>query len=176
MQEVFTSETGNLVEPVIIRFPLHYVTTETRELSIRYSLLIKQYSLDSTDYQFWNSVRKQNEDQGGLYTNQPYQIRGNVINIDDPEEPVRGNFTVASFVEKRIFVNRPWLLPMYYNICEITEGDKENFSTIFLFPPYSWPIYATTTIGGTPALPVQECMDCRLKGGVIEEPEFWTDN
>lgn len=174
VQEVFTSETGSLSDPVITRFPLHYVTTETRELSIRYSLLVNQYSLDSADYQFWNSVRKQNEEQGGLYTNQPYQIRGNVMNVDDPDEPVLGNFTVASVAEKRIFVDRPWLLPMYYNVCEMTEGDIENFSTIYLFQPYSWPVYATTYFG-TPALPVQECMDCRKKGGIIEKPEFWID-
>lgn len=174
VQEVFTSETGSLVEPVITRFPLHYVTTETRELSIRYSLLVKQYSLDSTDYQFWNKVRKQNEEQGGLYAIQPYQIRGNVNNNDDPEEPVLGNFTVASVTEKRIFVDRPWLLPMYYRICEITENDYVNFGTIFLFRPNSWPVYATVYMGA-PALPNQECMDCRIKGGVIEKPEFWID-
>ncbi|MCD4731082.1 MAG: DUF4249 domain-containing protein [Bacteroidales bacterium] len=175
VKEIFTSKTGSLINPVITGFPLHFVTTETRELSIRYSLLVKQYTLGSGDYQFWNSVRKQNEDQGGLYTNQPYQIRGNVFNPDDPDEPVLGNFTVASISEQRIFVDRPWLLPMYYPVCELTEGDIENFGTIFLFPPRSWPVYATTTIGGTPALPNQECMDCRLSSGTIEKPEFWID-
>ena len=120
-------------------------------------------------------MRKQNDDQGGLYTNQPYQIRGNVSNQDNPNEPVLGNFTVASVTEKRIFVDRPWLLPMYYPVCEITEVDIENFATIYLSPPQSWPVYATITLGGTPALPNQECMDCRKEGGTIEKPEFWTD-
>jgi len=175
VQEIFTSETGELENPVIKKFPLCFISTETRELSIRYSLLVKQYTLSISDFQFWNSVRKQNDDQGGLYTNQPYQIRGNVSNQDNPNEPVLGNFTVASVTEKRIFVDRPWLLPMYYPVCEITEVDIENFATIYLSPPQSWPVYATITLGGTPALPNQECMDCRKNGGTIEKPEFWTD-
>jgi hypothetical protein len=175
VQEIFTSETGSLAEPIIIKFPLHFVTTETREVSIRYSLLVNQYTLDSSDYEFWNSVRKQNEDQGGLYVNQPYQIRGNVFNPNNPEEPVLGNFTVAGFSEKRIFVDRDWDLRMYYPFCELTEGDIENFSTIFFFPPRSWPIYATRSSEGSPALPNQECMDCRKSGGTIEKPEFWID-
>jgi len=175
VQEIFTSETEDLVNPVITRFPLHFVSTESRELSIRYSLLVKQYTLDSSDYQFWNSVRKQNENQGGLYANQPYQIRGNIFNPDNPNEPVLGNFTVASVTEKRIFVNRPWSLTMYHPVCEITEGDIENFSTIFLFPPQSWPVYATRTSNGSAALPAQQCMDCRKSGGTIEKPTFWVD-
>jgi len=176
IQEIFTSETGDLSSPVINGFPLHFVSTETRDLSIRYSLLVKQYTLDSADYQFWNSVRKQNENQGGLYASQPYQIRGNVFNPDNQSEPVLGNFTVASIFEKRIFVNRPWSLTMYYPVCEITEGDIENFSSIFLYPPQSWPVYATRSKDGAAALPAQKCMDCTKSGGTIEKPTYWVEN
>jgi len=175
VQEIYTSSTVDLTEPVITNFPICFISTETRELSIRYSLLVKQYTLNFEDYQFWNSVKKQNADQGGLYTNQPYQIRGNIYNPENPNEIILGNFTVAGVSEKRIFVDKPWMLTMYYPVCEITDVDIENFGTIFLYPPQSWPVYATTTVGGAPAIPAQECMDCRKNGGTIVKPDFWID-
>ncbi|MBN2174969.1 MAG: DUF4249 domain-containing protein [Bacteroidales bacterium] len=174
---VFTSGTADLVAPVIKHFPLHYVSSETRELSVRYSVLVNQLTLGRNAWMFWDQVREQNENQEGLYTIQPYQIQGNITCISDPEEPVLGQFTVAGIHKKRIFRNRSDLPVIFrYPVCEISEGDIENFSTIFLYPSYSWPVYATTTVDGVPALPPQVCMDCRETGGTIEKPDFWVDN
>lgn len=174
VQQIFLSETAGLSSPVIKNFPLHFVATDTKELSIRYSLLVKQWTLGSKDYKFWGQVKKQNEETGGLYSYQPYQIRGNMINPEDPEEPVLGNFTVAGISQQRIYVRRPGVVMTYFQ-CELTDNDIENFATIYLSPPQSWPVYATTSINGARALPNQECMDCRLSGGTIIKPEFWTD-
>ena len=172
---IFTSRTDGLSEPVIRQFPLHYVNTDTRKLYLKYSLLVKQYAMNKEAWSFWNEVRKQNETQGGLFDLQPYQIVGNMKNTNNPNEPVLGQFTVAGVFEHRIFVDRP-NLDFYYFKCELTEGDFENFSSIVYYPPESWPIYVTTGLEGGLALPLQECLDCRLHGGTIEKPVFWTDN
>jgi len=172
--EIFTYSTLNLTEPVIQGYPLHFVDTESRELYIRYSLMVKQFSLSEKAYQFWTALKEQNSNQGGLYNTQPYQIRGNVVNTDDPDEPVLGYFTVAGVSEKRIFVNRPPEF-FYFSICELSEFEYENFISIFLTGPNEWPVYATTDNNGIPALPNQECMNCQLSGGTIVKPDFWED-
>ena len=173
--EIFTYSTLNLTEPVILDYPLNFVDTETRELYIRYSLLIRQYTLSEKAYRFWTSIKEQNSSQGGLYNTQPYQVRGNLINTSDPDEPVLGYFTVGGISKKRIFVNPPSPPVMFYfPVCELGEWEYENFGTIFQTGPNEWPVYATGT-NGAGALPNQECMDCRKSGGTIVKPDFWED-
>lgn len=172
--QVFTSQTADLIEPNIKRFPLHYVDTEVRELYYRYSLLVEQLTLGKATWDFWNEVKEQHDAQGGLYTNQPFQIMGNIKNTTDPEEPVLGQFTVAGVSKQRIFVSRPEL-QFWFPVCEITQVDIENFGFISLSPPNTWPVYATSSLGGAGALIAQECMDCRKIGGTIEKPDYWID-
>lgn len=172
--EIFTYSTINLTEPVILDYPLNYVSTESRELYIRYSLLVSQFSLSEDAYRFWTTVKEQNSNQGGLYNTQPYQVRGNLQNTNNPEEPVLGYFTVAGESKKRIFVDPPTEL-FYFSDCILQEADFMNFGTIFLTRPDEWPVYATTSSSGNPALPVQECLDCQLSGGSIVKPDFWVD-
>ena len=45
IEKLYTYKTEDLSEPKLERIPLNYVTTESRELSVRYSLLVDQYTL-----------------------------------------------------------------------------------------------------------------------------------
>lgn len=174
--EIFTYSDKNQSDPAITDIPLNYVDTETRELAIRYSLLVKQFSLSETAYKFWNSIKEQNSNQGGLYNTQPYQIRGNLLNTSDPEEPVLGYFMVAGVAKKRIFVSPDMLpVPFYYPVCVLAQPDYERMSGIFLSNPSEWPIYVTIDNNGTPALPELSCMDCQQSGGTIVKPDFWEE-
>jgi len=172
--ELFTYETSRLSEPVINQFPLHFISTEGRELSIRYSLLVSQLTLTEKAFSYWNSLREQNDNQGALYNKQPYQILGNIKNINNPSEAVMGYFLVAGVSEQRIFVNRPYL-NYYYWICVLTLADFERVGDLRRTSSSEWPIYLTTDLNGRMAYPDQICLDCREKDGKIEEPEFWED-
>jgi hypothetical protein len=171
--EIFTYSTINLSHPIVQGYPLHYVDTESRELYIRYSLLVRQFSLSEKAYRFWTAVKEQNSNQGGLYTSQPYQVRGNLVNTANTDEPVLGYFTVAGVSKKRIFVDRPPLALFYFSVCVLSDVDFENFGQIYLSTPSEWPIYATIGSFGGNALPNQECMNCQMSGGTIVKPDFW---
>lgn len=177
VKEIFLYNTEGLAAPSIQEFPLHYVSTELRDLSIRYSLFTEQLTISKAAYTFWNSVKEQNSEIGELYTKLPYQIRGNLYNPDNPDELVLGYFMAAGIDSKRIFVNRPYPpVVMRYPICTLSEAEYMNFGTIFLTKPEDWPIYATFDNNGANALPDnQDCMNCILKGGTILKPEFWID-
>jgi hypothetical protein len=176
IKEIFTYTTAGLATPVLTNFPLNYVTTETKELSFRYSLQVKQLSISEGAYKFWFTVWEQNSNAGDLYSRQPYQIKGNVFNKDKPNESVLGYFTVAGVSEKRIFVNRPMPpVRMRYPVCVVGEGDVENFANIFYSTENQWPLYATFDQNNRAALPNQSCMNCELSGGIIQKPEFWVD-
>ena len=171
--QFFTYETSHLSQPVITHFPLNFVSTEDKQLSIRYSLKVRQLSISKKAFDFWDNIRQQNESQGSLYTSQPYQIRGNVQNVNDPGKPAFGYFQVAGVSERRIFVNRP-ALPFYFGHCMLSRADFEDAGHVYLTHPVFWPVYLTKE-GGRMALPDQGCIDCRQKGGTINKPDFWED-
>lgn len=173
---LFLYSTEGLTSPEINNFPFHFVNTETRTLSLRYSLLVEQLSLNSNAYQFWEKVNEQNSDQGVLYSQQPYQIRGNISNINNSSEPVLGLFMVAGITDKRIFVDQPPVsVPFYYPECELDEADFASYGQMWMADPVFYPIYAIETPGGRRAVPAQGCVDCRRHGGTIIIPDFWVE-
>lgn len=176
VDEIILYNTYNLSEPVVEQFPLLFVSTETRELSIRYSLLVKQLTISKETYDFWESVQKQNSGEVSLYTQQLYHIRGNIRNTNDPGESVLGYFTVAGESVKRIFVNRPaGDIDFYYPVCVVGEGEYDAFKYIRWTDPNTWPLYVCMSETGQLALPHAVCTDCRERGGDIINPGFWTD-
>lgn len=172
---ILIGNTNSSKDSKLVRYPLHYVSTEGRELSIRYSLLVNQYTVSENVYNYWKALQDQNDIQGTLYTQQPYQIRGNIKNINNQEEPVAGCFVAAGVSQQRMFFNKP-SLKFYYSICELSEIDYKNMMDLSGLPPSFYPIYLTMDANNHLAYPNQDCIDCRQKGGTIEKPDFWTEN
>jgi hypothetical protein len=89
---------------------------------------------------------------------------------------VVGYFMVSSIDELRIFVDRPPPgVPIRYPVCNLTEADFEAYGDMGMMDPVLYPLYAIETPGGRRALPHQDCVDCRRKGGTIQKPSFWID-
>ncbi len=173
VNSIYTFNTENISNKKLENFPLNFVSTETRQLSLRYSLLVKQYTLSKKAYVYWSALQEQNSDQGSLYSRQPYQIRGNLRNINDNEEPVLGYFTVNSMDSARIFVDRP-NIQFYYSECSINDGNYLQYAEIGANDPVLYPIYVIV-YDGNRAVPGQACADCRQRGGTIVKPDFWED-
>lgn len=160
--------TTNKTKPAL-RMPLNYVSTNTKRLTIRYSLLVRQLTVNEATYFYWNHINKQNEELSSFYSKQPYQVRSNVKNTDDAKEPVLGYFNVAGEHQQRIFVNRPSNMRFHYFRCEI----ETDYSLYLAFSnPSMWPIYLADTPQGR-GIADKRCFDCTLWGGVVEEPDFW---
>ncbi len=170
IEELFTYSTEHLQQQNILKLPLNYVSTETKRITIMYSLLVKQYSITDRAYHFWNSLQNQNSAQGSLYSQQPYQIRGNIYNVNNRNDPVLGYFGVASITEKRIFVPRPSNVSFYYSSCEL---DYDGMMFLNLTPESYWPEYIAIGPDGKNGLASDACFDCTLKGGSTDKPLFW---
>lgn len=173
---LFVSGTQNLTNPVIRKYPFHFVSTETRHLSVRYSLLVKQRTISKEAFEYWSEVEKQNGGESSLYASQPHFIVGNIQNISNPDEMVLGYFMVNGMDKMRIFVDRPPPeIPMRYMRCILTEADFEAYGQLGMMDPVYYPIYAIETPGGRRAVPHQDCVDCQRKGGSINKPQFWME-
>jgi Domain of unknown function (DUF4249) len=169
IDQIYCYSTIDQVNPFIKDLPLNYVSTQTKKLSVRYSLLTTQYTIDGAAYLFWKNVKDQLTDDEFLFSHQPFQVRGNLKNTYNMEEPVMGYFTVAGVSQKRIFKNRPDLEFTY----------DECFADIDLrilgyTPPNLWPLYLVDTPDGKAYAP-KTCFDCRMHDGTLTKPEFWID-
>lgn len=175
--ELFTASTTGLSEPVLTGFPLHYVPFINREFSVRYSLLVKQYTITQAAQEYWSDVKEQNTSVGEYYSKMPFQVRGNLENTTDPDEPVLGYFHAAGVVTKRLFFNRPgYPAEMYYSTCELSQPDYEEYGWMFKIPdPRDYPRYVTMNTNNVRAVPNPFCIDCRENGGSIVKPDFWID-
>lgn len=164
---VYTASTSNLSAPQVLDKPLYFLPATDIRLSVRYSLFTSQYSISKDAYQFWHQVELQSNGGESLYTTQPYQIRGNVKNINNPDEPILGYFTVAGVTQNRIFMDQP---PEVDIVLEDCVPDPMALIAVFDSKPEDWPIYLPK--GG---MVNEECVDCQLLGGKLEKPSFWLD-
>lgn len=169
--QIIFASTKYLDPTAINRFPLHYVSSDTKLLSIRYSLLVKQLNISENAFDYFRTIEQQNLDQGDLWSKQPVQIRGNIRCVNNAEEPVLGYFIVGGLTEKRIFVNRPEL-SFYYTECT----PDPDLRWLRFEPASSWPIYLDDIMyTGLIVAQSDACFDCRLDGGSITPPDFWVE-
>jgi len=170
VNKLVISSTKHLAQNSVNKFPLHFVSTNTKTLSIRYSLLVQQLTISQSTFDFYDAIDEQDAAQGNMWSEQPVQILGNIHNTDNPDEPVLGYFIVAGSDEMRIFLDRPQLLFSYIEC----EPDFEGMRFIEYEPQSMWPIYIDDIMFlGLARAAYKSCFDCRLSGGSLTPPDFW---
>jgi hypothetical protein len=164
VKNVFTAETATLTIPKINNKKLNFVGTNSRRLSVIYSLLLKQYTINKEAHLFWKAFEDQISDENPLFASQPDNIHSNIKNLSNPKETIFGYFTVASSDEKRIFVENPHE-SISYEKCYVLLEWKD------LHRPLPW--YFILNNDGTMGIIEHDCLDCRSNGGVLEKPDYW---
>ncbi len=172
IHKIYTSTTRHSTSNTINKFPLQYVSNQSNRLKIKYSLLVKQYSLSNTAYDYWCQLQKQSQESGGLYETQPARVRGNISNVNDNEEVVLGFFNASSVTEKRIFVTERFNFSIYGARCTLDTIGPENLHSYTLYPVY---LISLSPFGTGPPYGVGYgiCFDCRAGGGKTKKPDFW---
>jgi len=168
VKRLFLSNTINLVVNEKKRIPLNYVSTESERLKIKYSLLVKQFTLSEGAYSYWQKAKNETQDAGGLYTQQPGRAISNVYCPDDSTEIVLGYFWLSHCTENRVFVPGIPSINITGNHCELEEFDPAYHAN-GPFPRYVWNNQVrsrlmTSSIG---------CFDCTKRGGNLNKPDYW---
>jgi len=176
--DINLATTENISSGLIEGHPIRFIPFRESSLRVKYSILVKQFAMSETAYRFWENLKESNESTGSLYDAQPFQVSGNLQNMQDPLEPVLGYFDMSTISEKRIFIKRTELppeirIPTLFPECLVgadTTASRANVLTFlntgyyietYLFPP-----------GSGFTLAKIACIDCRLKGSSVK-PEFW---
>lgn len=172
---VFLGSSAKLSQDVISALPLHKIRIGAEKISVRYSVLVKQYALTPEAYQFWEIMKKNTEQVGTLFDPQPSQLLSNIHSVNDPAEPVIGFVSAGSFNEKRIFINRSEVEPWRY-ITNCEERIIPLDSIKFFFQSDAWiPLQEWYNPGGFLGgytSSVRTCVDCTTRGTPVK-PSFW---
>lgn len=151
----------------------------SEKLSLRYSILVKQKAIDQEAFAFWEAVRKNSDDIGGIFSPLPSSIGGNLSNLDHPDEPVIGYISAGKSSERRIYIDRrdviPWRVVVPdYEKCEMTVVIPDDYYDYFVTLNFV-PLYENCEFPCREflAAPVN-CTDCSLRGS-LEMPEFWEE-
>jgi hypothetical protein len=171
VKNIYTLSTKSLALNVYHKFPLQFVDGQTPRLGILYSTLVTQLALSETAYNYWEEMRYNSTGLGGLYEQQPYAIKGNLVNLTNPDKDVLGYFYVASASSKRYFYKDIEGLELdFYNNC---IEDNLPISGWAGFPKNSYPVYYYFNEADELKILSDGCIDCRLNGGTLTKPDFW---
>ena len=185
---IYTASTINLSHNVIKRIPLHFKLGYSKALIFKYCATVRQFALNKEAYDYWHAKEIELTESGEIYTDQPYQIRSNIYNTVNPDEKVLGFFWVSSCTLKHLFVEKPFNNGVGSdNLCDRSTTCSwlynDDFSFLYAFiknayrfpkpPPVFIYIEIVEFSGTCFNFSKDECVDCRVRGGTIQKPDFW---
>lgn len=170
LPEIFLLSTEGYSQNSYPKFKLNFVNDHTQRLLHKYSLMVRQYSLTKSAYNYWKSLRNNNQESIDLFGKQPDNVKGNIYNASDTSEVVLGYFAVSVVSEKRIMVSDVNGLSFaQVPYCKATPIDSP-------LPPFR-PLYFAEADGqdGQKVLGLanEECFFCEMMGGTTVKPPYW---
>jgi hypothetical protein len=176
---IFMASSANLNQDIIYESPLEFIAVGADKITIKYSILVKQFALTKEAYEYWQNLKKSTEQVGGLFDAQPSQITGNIHSAAHPNEPVLGYISASSLAEKRIYITNaevwPWVENLFCTTINVRTDSIDYYFGVNGYIPITGISYLIS-----PLLPPENgflaskgpCVDCTLRGSNVK-PSFW---
>ena len=173
VKNVFTLSTKGLAQNAYNSYKLHTIDGTTSRLGYHYSMLVRQFAMSEGAYNYWEQLRINSNEQGGLYERQPIAIKGNIVNLTNPDKVVNGYFYTASVSSRRYFYQDvPGIVLTFNNFCNPYPRGRFGWKEVFT---WEYPVFFfyNPQENGALRLLNKECYDCRKLGGTTVKPGFW---
>jgi hypothetical protein len=177
--------------------PICFIAADKSDrLLLKYSILVRQYSISKQEYDFWDNMKMINESGGDIFAKQPFSVSSNLHNLTNTKERVLGYFQVSAVRERRKYIILNDIadlgLPFYIYPCKRIEMAPKDYPISRYSVPLTWDdlynMYCVTSdyyfvepkyIPGTTRLDKMvfakpECANCELTGTSVK-PAFWVD-
>lgn len=171
--KILVNSTVNQSRDVMENVPLLLIPNGSQKLSYKYSLKVRQFVMDSLGYDYYRQLKTNTEETGSIFDPQPGNLKGNIQNMNDPDEIVVGYIGAGNSAERREFFTIPW---NYRNTqCSETitvPGNRDSMDFYFKLLNY-WPILESMDgpVTNWLAAPAS-CVDCRTAGTNVK-PAYW---
>jgi hypothetical protein len=168
---VILATSTQLATDVIYEVPLTSIPLNSQQLTVRYSIFIRQYALTKTAFTWWQTLQNNTENIGSIFGVEPTTNPGNLHCLTDTSETVVGYVSAGSIRTQRIFIDNSQVLPWdYISGCKETKIPEDSLQTMIdmgyelvdqasLVPPLVY-------------IAPKRCVDCTATGSNIR-PSFW---
>lgn len=193
---VLLGSSAKLSQDVITQNPVTQILRGAERTSIRYTIKLNQYALTKEAYAFWENLKKNTEQLGGIFDALASEIGGNIHNTANPNIPVIGFVSISTIPSQRIYIDRiklpfnsEWKNSYPYD-CGADYGlfidpRAKGLNTVLsaIIESINYPLDAITVrdpLNGKEEIigygfSSRSCVDCTIRG-TIQKPSFWTDN
>lgn len=192
--DIILASTAKLSQDVLVNSRVTSIGSTSEKLTERYSILVKQYALTKEAFDYYQLLRKNTEQLGGIFDPQPSSLSGNIHCSTDPSETVIGYITAGSVSKQRIYIDSYalppgplWIPKLPYDHCELDtfwfvyfpQGSQTPVNQVesYLFTGYAIPVGVIAPPGSPPVAYTAsygDCADCTLRG-TNRKPDFWID-
>lgn len=178
--DLMVGKTDDLSENRLVRhalYKLNYHSTRTQYL---YSVQLVQEAITEEAWRYYEAVRRNSTDVGGLFSAQPSEMRGNIHNCDDAGEWVLGYVSVTRPSVMRRFIEMHRL--MFHKLSEWDTPIEYLMTNKKLFLQHYQQGYRVTRVQPNPPYEdlwywtPRRCYDCRSIGGNKNKPEWWPND
>ncbi|MEP6749845.1 MAG: DUF4249 domain-containing protein [Bacteroidota bacterium] len=171
---LFLGTTAKLSKDIVY-LPLLYIPPASIKLGVLYSVHLKQYAWTEEGYAFLDKMRKNTEATGSVFDAQPSELKGNIQNITNPDNPVIGYFNVCPVQAMRIFIKNSDVPAWGYNpgcmdvvIENISDSiEKKGLGLLPTVVELNGSAGIITFRAAPPG-----CVDCTLSG-TNKKPSYW---
>jgi hypothetical protein len=171
--------TTKLAQDVVYEAPLVLIPPNNVELSILYTIIVKQYALTADGYNFLSIMQKNTESLGSIFDLLPSGTVSNIQCLTNSKEEVIGWVSAGTVQQQRIWISRDQVKSTYFYECSqpdtVLPQDSasivKNFGGYGLFIPIFFYAPPGPKVGWDANY--SGCIDCRLQGGTTTKPAFW---
>ncbi len=173
--KVMIKNTSILAENKVSEFPINTIENPVDRLSVKYSILVTQYSLSEDEYNYWESLKNTLDQMGSLYDIVPTSVPNNIYCIENPGEKTLGYFSVSAVSSKRLFIKDNFVgsnidMCSSDTIFGSQPLDQTGPQHLYLVSEHlkDKPPFRIVTYSGA-------CIDCTQRGSNVK-PSFWDDD
>jgi len=178
LQNAARFEDNRILQRELVRIP-----NLSEKLTQRYSIEVKQMAIDQSAFDFWDILRRNSEDVGGIFSPLPSLITGNIQSLSEEVPQAIGHISMGKTSTKRIYIDLddvfPW--PVFipeYEFCFVLNDTippnlaSTQFASGNLVPARDIFNQMGVLLGYRASS--RACTDCTLRGTNVR-PEFWED-
>jgi hypothetical protein len=189
--DIILNSTAKLTNDILTSQPIGFIPSNSEKFTERYSILVKQYALTPDAYNYYQQLRKNTEELGGIFDPQPSSLTGNIHCTTNPVEQVIGYITAGTVTQKRIFISSSalpvgpqWKPVTPYSGCQLDSylylnpktGNNDVATYLYTYGTINIPVETIQQPGHPPigyTASSGACVDCTLRG-TSKAPAFWT--
>jgi hypothetical protein len=168
---ILIDNTSKLASDVVYLQPVNYIPPNNVQLSVLYSILVKQYALTSDGYNFLSLMQQNTESLGSIFDAQPSQLTGNIHCITKPAEQVIGYVSAGTVSTQRIFISRTQVRSTYAPSCPAKDTIFPT-ALVSLQAAYTEYGYSPITYNMGWVSNYTTCLVCTTQGGTNVKPSF----